>query len=130
MIQLQILSGKQAGSRWIARRFPVRIGRSQGNDLQLEEPGVWDRHCEIALDHTQGFLLSAQADALLTVNQEAVAGDYHLRNGDSIECGSIRLRFWLGDPKHRGLWVGEWFVWMLVVAICAVQLALVYWLLN
>lgn len=101
-----------------------------GNDLQLEGPGVWDRHCEIALDPRQGFLLSAQRDALLTVNHESVSAAHRLHNGDSIECGSIRLRFWLGDPALRRLRLGEWFAWLLMVAICAAQIALVYWLSN
>ena len=130
MIQLQILSGKQAGNRWIARRFPVRVGRAAANDLRLEEDGVWDRHCEVSLDPVQGFVLVAQPDALLTVDQEPVSSPRQLRNGDAIQCGSVRLRFWLGDPALRSLRLGEWFVWTLVVAICLVQVALIYWLLN
>ena len=84
MIQLQILSGKQAGNRWIARRFPVRVGRDAGNDLKLEEDGVWDRHCEVAFDRKKGFVLTAQPKALLTVNSEPMAEPYVLRNGDSF----------------------------------------------
>ena len=47
MVQLKILSGKKAGTAWVARRFPVRIGRSAGADLQLEESGVWDEHLQL-----------------------------------------------------------------------------------
>lgn len=130
MIQFQILSGKQAGNRWIARRFPVRVGRDTTNDLRLEEDGVWDRHCDVSLDPAQGFVLSAQPNALLTVNQEPISHPHHLRNGDSIQCGSVRLRFCLGDPALRSQRLSEWFVWTLVVAICLVQVALIYWLLN
>ena len=50
MIQLAILSGKTAGTRWATRRFPVRVGRSPDCDLQLEEHGVWDEHFEISLN--------------------------------------------------------------------------------
>jgi pSer/pThr/pTyr-binding forkhead associated (FHA) protein len=128
MVQLQILSGKQAGTRWSARRFPVRIGRAAANDLRLEEDGVWDRHCELTLDPAQGFLLTAQPNALLTVNHAPVT-TVRLRNGDAIELGSARLQFWLAEAPQRGLRTREWFVWMLILAISLGQVALVYWLL-
>jgi pSer/pThr/pTyr-binding forkhead associated (FHA) protein len=130
MIQLQILTGKQAGTRWVARHFPVRVGRESASDLRLEEDGVWDRHCELKFDPAQGIVLAAQPNALLTVNQEPVPTPHPLRNGDSIEMGSVRLRFWLSDPVLRSSWVREWFVWTLIGVICLGQVALVYWLLQ
>ena len=47
MIQFSILSGKKAGTSWVARRFPVRIGRAAVSDLQIEEEGVWDQHLQV-----------------------------------------------------------------------------------
>ena len=129
MIQLQVLTGKQAGTRWVARRFPVRIGRDAASDLRLQEDGVWDRHCELDFDAAQGILLTAQPEALLTVNQEPASSPHRLRNGDSIKLGSVRLRFWLGDPVLRGSRIRESFVWTLIVAICLGQVVLVYWLM-
>lgn len=129
MIQFQILSGQQAGHRWVARRFPARIGRAAVNDLRLEEAGVWDRHCEVGFDPEEGFMLTAQPDALLTVNQEP-ARAVRLRNGDSVELGSVQLRFWLGDPVIRTFHAREWFVWAMITSVCLGQVALVYWLLQ
>lgn len=129
MIQLQILSGKQAGAPWVARRFPVRIGRSPACDLQLEEPGVWDEHLELALDPAQGVMLSAQPDAPVTVNREAVH-NARLRNGDSIEIGSVHVQFWLAETHQQGLRLREWFLWCLVAALSLGEVALVYWLLR
>jgi predicted component of type VI protein secretion system len=129
MVQLQILSGKQAGTRWVARRFPVRIGRSAANDLQLEESGVWDEHLELSFDPAQGFLLNPRPNALVTVNRET-AQTARLRNGDSIEIGPVQLRFWLAETRQRGLRIREWFVWTLVVAVSLGEVALVYWLLQ
>ena len=127
MVQFQILSGKQAGARWVARRFPVRLGRAEGSDLRLEEPGVWDRHCELSLDPAEGFILTAQPDALLTVNQQPVRS-LCLRNGDSLALGSVRLQFWLAESRQRSLRLREGFVWTLVLLLCLAQVALVYWL--
>ena len=127
MVQFQILSGKQAGVRWVARRFPVRLGRAAGCDFRLEEPGVWDRHCELSLDPAEGFILTAQPDALLTVNQQPVQS-ICLRNGDSLALGSVRLQFWLAESHQRSLHLREAFVWTLIFLLCLAQVGLVYWL--
>src|SRR6185295_12803052 len=119
-------SGKQAGARWVARRFPVRIGSEAGSDLQLEEDGVWNRHCELGLDPVEGFILVAQPDALLTVNHQPVQS-VRLRNGDALELGSVRLRFWLADPPRRNLVVRETLVWTLIAALTFGQVALICW---
>jgi predicted component of type VI protein secretion system len=129
MICLQILSGSKAGARWVARRFPVRIGRATANDLQLEDDGVWDEHLELAFDPTQGFVLNPRPNAIVAVNREAAQGT-RLRNGDAIELGSVQMRFWLGETQQRGFRGREWFVWMLVAAMSLGQVALVYWLLQ
>ena len=39
MVQLGILTGKQAGNQMIVRRFPFRIGRAPGNHLRLDDDG-------------------------------------------------------------------------------------------
>ena len=127
MVQLQILSGKQAGTRWVARRFPVQLGREAACDLRLEEPGVWDQHCKLGLDPAQGFIIAAQPDALLTVNQQPVQSA-QLRNGDSITLGSVRLLFWLAEPRQHSLLLREAAVWMLILLLCLAQVGLVYWL--
>jgi len=129
MIQFQILSGKAAGTRWVARHFPVRIGRAAANDLQLQDQGVWDEHLELNFDRRQGFTLIAKPDALVTVNREAVQ-TARLRNGDSIELGAVRLQFWLGETRQYGLRIREWFVWTLIAVISLGEVALVYWLLK
>ena len=127
MVQFQILSGKQTGTRWVARRFPVQLGREAGCDLRLEEPGVWERHCKLSLDPAQGFIVTAQPDALLTVNQQPVQSA-QLRNGDSLALGSVRLQFWLGEARQRGLGLREAAVWALILVLCLIQVGLVYWL--
>ncbi len=129
MVQLRILSGKKAGTNWDARRFPVRIGRSAANDLPLEEDGIWDEHFELTFDRAEGFVLTACPDALVTVNHEP-AQTVRLRNGDSIEVGAVRMRFWLGEARQRGLRLREWFVWTLILAVSVGEIAVFYWLLQ
>jgi hypothetical protein len=129
MVQIKILSGKKAGSSWEARRFPVRIGRSANSDLEVEEPGVWDEHLKLSLDAVEGFLLETQANALANVNGQP-AKHTALRNGDVIEFGSVKLQFWLSEAPQRGLRLREMSVWAIVTAVCLVQVALVYWLIQ
>ena len=129
MIQFQILSGKQAGVFWNARRFPVRVGRTSGNDLKLEDDGVWDEHFQLTLNPAEGFSLSAHPGAIVTVNQSPTQA-VRLRNGDVITAGSAKLCFRLSDNRQRGLRLREWFVWTLIVGVCLSQVALIYWLLQ
>ena len=113
----------------MACRFPVRVGRAAANDLRLEEDGVWDQHCVLSFDPAEGFILTAQPEALLTVNREP-ARRARLRNGDAIEMGSARLQFWLNEIPQRSQRLREGFVWTLIVAICLTEVGLVYWLLR
>jgi pSer/pThr/pTyr-binding forkhead associated (FHA) protein len=129
MIQLQILSGKKAGTDSVARRFPFRIGRAPSADLCLEEDGIWDQHLELKLITPAGFVLSAQPNALATVNGQRVEQTM-LRNGDLIEIGSLKMRFWLSATRQIGLRFREWLTWGALVLLAVGQVCLVYWLLR
>lgn len=129
MIQLKIVCGKQAGTSWVARRFPVQIGRIASSELQLEDPGVWDRHLAIEAVARKGFLLKTQPQALVRINGEPVNESW-LRNGDVIELGSVKLQFWLAEAEQRRLRIGECLPWVVVVLMTLGQIALIYWLIR
>ena len=129
MVQFKILSGKKAGSSWETRRFPVRIGRSAGSDLQLEEAGVWDDHLKVGLEPKEGFMAETQANAFASLNGQPIQRAA-LRNGDTLEIGSIKLQFWLSEAPQRGQAVREAFVWSMISLVCLGQIAVVYWLLT
>jgi pSer/pThr/pTyr-binding forkhead associated (FHA) protein len=129
MVQFNILSGKKAGAQSAARRFPFRIGRAPGNDLQLGDDGIWDQHLTLEFNRQKGFTLTTAPKALATINggpaQTAI-----LRNGDIITLGSAKLQFWLAAARQRGLRLREAFVWTLLAAVTAAQFALIYWLIR
>jgi hypothetical protein len=129
MVQFKILSGKKAGSSWETRRFPVRIGRSAGSDLRLEEAGVWDDHLKVGLEAAEGFTAETQSNAFASVNGQPIQRAA-LRNGDTLELGSVKLQFWLSEAPQRGQALRETFVWTLISAVCLAQIGLVYWLLT
>ena len=129
MIQLRILSGKKAGTIWVARRFPVRIGRSATANLRLEEDGVWEQHLLIEFKRGEGYLLATQGEALASVNGEPV-GQTLLHNGDYITVGSVEFQFWLGEVRQSGLGLRETVTWLAIGAVWLGQFALIYWLVR
>ena len=129
MVQLKVLSGKQAGTIWVARRFPVRIGRSASSDFHLEEAGVWDEHLQLGFNPAEGIVLNAQPNALAFVNGQPVSQTV-LRNGDAIEIGSLKMQFWLSETRQAGLRFREGLTWAGIAAISLSQVGLIYWLLH
>ena len=128
MLRLSMLSGKTAGTAWVARRFPVRIGRAARCDLRLEESGVWDEHVQILFVPDEGFVAETIPNASATVNGQSI-GRTILRNGDEIEIGSVRMQFCLSETRQTGLRLREAATWAAIAAISLGQIALIYWLL-
>jgi len=129
MVQFSILSGKKAGAQWMARRFPVRVGRAVGTDLQLEDDGVWDEHFQLAFRSGEGFVLTTTGQALTSINGEPCQKSV-LRNGDVIDAGAAKLQFWLAEARSRGLRFREAATWAGIAAVFLAQIGLLYWLLS
>jgi pSer/pThr/pTyr-binding forkhead associated (FHA) protein len=129
MVQFNILSGKQAGTQTVVRCFPFHIGRAPGNELQLADDGVWDRHLTVEFDPQSGFSLVTAPEALATINGAPVQKTV-LRNGDVITAGSVRIQFWLAAARQGSLRLRENFVWVLLALVTLGQFALLYWLVR
>jgi predicted component of type VI protein secretion system len=128
MIQIKVVSGLRAGDSHVARRFPVRVGRSPKSHLKLEDAGTWDDHCEVLLDRSRGFLLKVHPNAMVTVNRDPVPDEVILRNGDHIQVGGATLSFWLAETTQHGFRVREFLVWTGIILLTASQIALIYFL--
>lgn len=128
MLHLQILSGKQAGVVFDSRRFPVHVGRGSGNDIRLEEEGVWEKHFEINLDAARDFVLTAHSGALLVVNADPVQSTA-LRNGDLITAGSVRIAFRLSETHQPVMRLADGITWLLIAGVTVAQIVILYWLL-
>ena len=129
MIHLHILSGKKAGSRMVASHFPFRIGRASGNDLSLEDAGIWEQHVTLEFQKKEGFHLATAANALASVNDKSIE-NIRLRNGDIITLGSAKIQFWLAPAPQYSLRLRENFIWALLILITAGQFLLLYLLLH
>jgi pSer/pThr/pTyr-binding forkhead associated (FHA) protein len=123
MIHLQVLSGKQAGCRAAALRFPFRIGRAPQNDLALQDDGVWEQHAVLDFKKRDGFHLAAAPHALASVNGRPIETAL-LRNGDVITLGSAKIQFWLAPARQRGLRLRENLVWALLILVTLAQFIL------
>jgi hypothetical protein len=129
MVLLKLLTGKKAGATYAARRFPVRIGRGARAHLRVEADGVWEEHLELDLGPVEGFVLRVHANALAAVNGQPI-GKTVLRNGDTIEIGSLKMEFWLAETRQVGLRFREAITWLGIAAVSLGQVGLVYWLLR
>ena len=125
MVQLQILNGSKAGTRWVAGRLPFSVGRSPTDNLRLEDAGVWEHHCRIELRQDSRAALVAIPDALTAVDG-LPAQDTLLRSGNVIELGSLRLQFGLSPTSHRSLRLRETVTWIGIVLLSLAQVALIY----
>lgn len=127
MLEFRILEGSQAGTTWVARHFPVRVGRDHEMDLQLTDPGVWDAHAEIDYDQEAGFILQPLSGGAMYVNEEpsAIAP---LKNGDIFQLGDVILQVWLTTVAQRRLVAWESCLWLGLAMLIAGQALLIVWL--
>jgi predicted component of type VI protein secretion system len=128
MVQLQILSGKMAGTTWSSRHFPFSIGRSPHTDFQVEEAGIWDKHFEVLLENA-GFVIAAVPNAFVTIDGKKVERA-ELKNGDVIEIGAAKIRVSLQPTTQRGVALREISTWIALALLCLGQIALIYWLIQ
>jgi hypothetical protein len=129
VIELKILSGKQAGATAVARRFPFVVGRSPQADLRLEDEGIFERHFELRLNRREGFALVVGPNAYAAVNGET-AQQKVLRAGDVISAGSVKLAFALAPAPARGSRWREAMLWIGLALVCLTQVAIIYLLLE
>jgi pSer/pThr/pTyr-binding forkhead associated (FHA) protein len=118
-----------AGTSWMARRFPVRIGRGPECDLKLDDPGVWDQHLLLQLHRAAGFSLKTAPNALAQVNGQPIS-EISLRNGDCIELGAVRIQFWLAPVRPGSLGLRQALTWGMIAAAVLSQIAILYYLLQ
>ncbi len=125
MVQLQILSGRQAGALYDGSSLPMSVGRSEQSDVPLDEPGVWPCHCKIHWQQEEGLVLEVEPDALASVNGVPMPRAL-LRNGDIITLGGVTLRFSLSPVRQSSAALIEWLTWIALGLLCLGQMAVIY----
>jgi pSer/pThr/pTyr-binding forkhead associated (FHA) protein len=129
VVQLDILSGKKAGTSFVARRFPFQIGRAADSTLPLDDSGVFDRHATLTVHRRESVVLSVQPGALASLNGDPVQ-TAALKNGDVIELGGAKLRFTLAAARQRNQRWREVATWIGLALLCAAQVGVIYLLIE
>jgi pSer/pThr/pTyr-binding forkhead associated (FHA) protein len=91
------LSGTFRGKELSLHKSPIRIGRSEGNDLEIDHPSVSRNQCRLWLDNRIWKVLDAESRNGVRVNGEPYAA-IGLRHGDVLEIGHVRFAF--VSPGH------------------------------
>ncbi len=86
------ISGKYRGEELVLDRSPIRLGRSDENDLQIEHPSISRRHLRLHLENGSWKVMDAESRNGVRVNGEPYA-QIALRHGDVLEVGHLRFAF-------------------------------------
>lgn len=116
-----------AGNELVARHFPLLIGRASGSDLLLEDDGVWASHCRIDCVEGKGFILYGLENAIVSVNGQALE-EVVLKNGDTLDIGGAKVRFWIGNTEPKNFRWRERLTWAGFIGVLVLQVYLIYWL--
>src|SRR5690242_4057825 len=84
------ISGKYRGEELVLDRSPIRLGRSDENDLQIEHPSISRRHLRLHLESGIWKVMDAESRNGVRVNGESYA-QIGLRHGDLLEIGHLRF---------------------------------------
>ncbi|MBN9690124.1 MAG: hypothetical protein J0M24_07785 [Verrucomicrobia bacterium] len=103
--------------------IPFLVGR-KGANLELEQPGIWDRHFIVDRSDAGTFVVIPQPEAVLTRAGHVLTEATPLRNGDILEAGSVRLQFRLRAARQRSLSALETLTWLGLGVLVAGQIAL------
>ncbi len=90
---LTIVTPDGASSRRELSATPLRIGRSSGNDLVLQDLNVSRTHAEVVRRPEGYYLLDSGGKNGTFVNDDRIADPVLLRSGDRVRVGSTTLIF-------------------------------------
>src|SRR5438270_903787 len=119
------ISGRHRGEELVLDRSPIRLGRSEENDLRIEHASISRKHLRLHLDNGTWKVMDAESRNGVRVNGEPYA-QIGLRHGDVLEVGHLRYAFvepgrafqlppeltplasapLASPPTRTGLWVG------------------------
>lgn len=129
MLQVQVLTGKQADQEFTVRRYPFTIGRNPTDTLRLQDAGVWGRHLKLRIADDDRIVIKVRPETTATAQHQSF-DEKTLVNGDTVEFGAVKLKFWFSPTVQYRQQVREWLSWIGVAALVLVQLGLVYWLIR
>jgi len=86
------ITSKYRGKELVLDRTPIRLGRSDENDISIDHPSISRKHCRLHLDGGTWKVMDAESRNGVRVNGEPYAA-IGLRHGDVLEIGHLRFAF-------------------------------------
>ena len=86
------ISGTYRGKEFSIVRTPVRIGRSDENEISIDHPSISRKHLRLHLSAGSWKVMDAESRNGVRVNGEPYA-QIALKHGDVIEIGHLRFAF-------------------------------------
>ncbi|MGZ6142709.1 MAG: FHA domain-containing protein [Myxococcales bacterium] len=86
------ISGTYRGKELVLDRTPIRIGRNEENDVEIDHPSISRKHCRLHLDGGTWKVMDAESRNGVRVNGEPYAA-IGLRHNDVLEIGHLRFAF-------------------------------------
>jgi Nif-specific regulatory protein len=96
--ELVVVTGQNAGSRFVLSRPETLIGRAPGSHIRIEEPECGWRHCAIRRTGEHFELLDLKTPSGTTLNGARVSAQ-RLAEGDHIGIGRTRLLYSRGGQE-------------------------------
>jgi len=107
----------------------IVIGRNDECDMQIADPAVSSRHCELRYDGFEWWITDLQSRNGTRVNGTAIS--YHaLRPGDEITIGNdlrFRISYTLDDADSATTRRSHAWSWLALIAIAALAAATWWW---
>lgn len=129
MAKLSVISGKKIGLNAVINDSPFVVGRSKEVDLQIDDDGIFDRHFQITHSAGDGYYLEVFEPALVSVNDVYIK-KIRLKNGDFIQSGNVKFRFWLAEVKQKNFIFYEILFWSWLALLTGFQVFLIYYLIK
>ena len=86
------ISGTYRGEELLLDRSPIRLGRSEENDVEIDHPSISRKHCRLHVENSTWKVMDAESRNGVRVNGEPYAA-IGLRHGDVLEIGHLRFAF-------------------------------------
>jgi pSer/pThr/pTyr-binding forkhead associated (FHA) protein len=125
--RLCFLNGRNAGDEVKITKDTFFIGRSQTNNLILEDRSVSRKHAVLNFLDGEFVLSDLNSYKGIELNGEKVK-EVVLRDGDQIRFGSVALQFLLGDSKSSVKFSRRNIVWYLFLMIGLAGMLAAYFL--
>lgn len=121
------MNGKRAGDEIKIAKETFFVGRSQTNNLILEDRSVSRKHAVLNFLDGEFILSDLNSYKGIEVNGEMVK-EISIHDGDHVRLGSVALQFLLGDSKPSIKFGSKNVVWYIFLAIGLVGILSAYFL--